>query len=88
MQITLYNTCPTEYEKKFIQILKKIIGPALKQGRSVRVVEVEEDKKHIIRCNMLNSKVRNSYMKKCGNCPPRTCNQGYYSDTTMKISIT
>lgn len=46
MQITLYNTCPIEYEKKFIKILKQVIRPALKQGRSVRVDEIQEEKRH------------------------------------------
>lgn len=46
MQITLYNTCPDLYEKKFSQILKQVIRPALKEGKSVRVDEISEERRH------------------------------------------
>lgn len=88
MNITLYNTCPPEYDKKFSQILKKIIGPAIRAGRSVKVDEISESKKHEIRCDMLNSKKRISSMNKCMTCLPRTGHEKYISSTMAKISIT
>ena len=46
MTITLYNTCPAEYDKKFSQILKKIIRPAIVAGRSINVDEIPEEVWH------------------------------------------
>lgn len=69
MQITLYNTCPIEYDKKFSQILKQVIRPALKQGRSVMVDEIQEEKRH--------SKTISSYSggKKAEGVSARYCHE-------------
>lgn len=101
MEITLYNTCPAEYDKKFSQILKKVIRPAIRAGKSVRVDEIPEATDHHRRCNHLNHK--GLYCPQVNKMKPgcRSCKlfkQGNYarsnsidarthSDTTMKITI-
>lgn len=92
MQITLYNTCPAEYEKKFIQILKRIIKPALKQGRSVKVDEISEENWHNPCCRQINDKrfctYRDRYKRECSGCIKKV---NFLiqrkSDLTMKIQI-
>ena len=48
MEITLYNTDPLKYKRKFSKILKKIIGPAIRAGKSVKVDEIKEAKEHMM----------------------------------------
>ena len=72
MEITLYNTCPAEYDKKFSQILKKIIRPAIRAGRSVRVDEIPEEITQKVDCMDCNYKSESYYFRKpsrCKSCP-------------------
>ena len=95
MQITLYNTCPAEYDKKFSQILKKVIRPAIRAGKSVKVDEIPGTVSHaqLRSCVHINRKRRGlrmpSKIKKCDSCyiHREQCDR-IYSDLTMKISIT
>ena len=80
MQITLYNTCPVEYEKKFSKILKQVIRPALKEGRSVRVDEIKQIVEHSKICHRVNDKRTNwkiRIKKDCRTCPHRDFNKAY-----------
>ncbi len=94
MQITLYNTCPIEYEKKFIKILKKVIRPALKQGKAVRVDEIKERICHNFKgtCHKINDNrsypVKRRHKKGCSGCIKKINTFiEHESDTTMKIKI-
>ena len=92
MEITFYNTCPVEYEKKFIQILKQVIRPAQKEGKAVLVWETKEEKRHSQYCHEINDKrARQDTKRKRRECSGCIKNINTLivreSDLTMKIRI-
>jgi hypothetical protein len=92
MQITLYNTCPIEYEKKLKEIHREIINPAIKAGKIVDIKETPGTVSHtnLRSCKNINNKslYYRRLRSKCKSCSIHELHDNrIFSDTTMKIKI-
>ena len=96
MQITLYNTCPIEYEKKLKQIERLVPLPARRGGKTIQQEEILESLTHKNHCSKINDTRAYSYGVRnkaaCKACPfwddgKSPVSGRWDSDTTMKIKI-